>query len=86
MHINTVLLFFRIFALEPFIDGTGRRFKNVALAVYSLLFYSYAIIFIVIILMDFFEQTVLVFNVAFLCKSMVLLWSQYVIILQVCLY
>lgn len=83
MHVNKILLVFRLFALEPLINGRGKRLQNAALTIYSLLSMSVSIALIVQHFQNFFGQTALVFDVAFLCKLTVLLNSHVVITMQV---
>lgn len=84
MHVNKILLVFRLFALEPLINGRGKRLQNAALTIYSLLSISLSIALIVQHFQNFFGQTALVvFDVAFLCKLTVSLNSHVVITMQV---
>lgn len=72
-----------MFALEPIISGANCRVINFALALHSLIVISLAVMLVITYLDDFFEQTTMVVEVAFLCKSMVLLCAQIVIVIQV---
>lgn len=81
MHLNKIVLVFRLFALEPFI--TNGRYKNVVLITYSLVSVGLSIGFMIQLLDNFFEQTAMVFDVAFMCKLTVLLCSHIVIVVQV---
>lgn len=83
MHVHKILSIFRLFALEPFVGGSKWRIKNVLLAMHSLLSINLSIVLLVHTLSYFLDQSVLVFDVAFVCKITVLLCAHMIIIVEV---